>query len=146
VGPFDYDFINGSRPNLAMQIKRYDTAEVFAFNKSYYFSHHITTGIECVLSVGAHVFSVCVCVSVCVSVCLCTHFFEFAVYPAYVFVSNCPLNHTEKIPLYKRNISCTGERSLPCTNSSIPCCSMSCCNHTVQEQVENYVNEKKLDG
>ena len=68
-------------------------------------------------------------------------------YSAYT-VSNCISSHTEQIPLYNRTITCTGE--LPpatnCTNASIPCCTVPCCNHTVKEQVEHYINEKKLDG
>jgi len=69
VGPFDYEFPNGSRPILHMQITRYDIAEVYAFNRSYNFNSKIITGTVYVCSV--YVCSMCVCVA-CVRACVCT--------------------------------------------------------------------------
>ena len=67
MGPFDYDFPNGSRPNLSMEIKRYKTAEVFAFNKSYYFSPEMITGMYCT------VYVLCVRARVCAMFLFCTY-------------------------------------------------------------------------
>lgn len=55
MGPFDYDLKNGSRPILSLRIKRYDHAEIYAFNKSYYFSPNLIIGTT----------GVCTCDSVC---------------------------------------------------------------------------------
>ena len=38
MGPFDYDSANGKSKPLAMNVKEYKVAEVYAFNQSYNFS------------------------------------------------------------------------------------------------------------